>query len=363
MLADPDLIGQIYEAAAIPDLWPIVLARLATLVDADAGALIAFDPAQPPRFTTTMSYEPIFADYLARGTELENLRPRRSLVSHPAGFATDLEVLTPAEQAADPIYQQFLRPNGIGWTAGTVIPVPSRDLLVFDIGRASSGPPFRRQEMERLDLYRPHLARAALLSHRLRLEAAASATAALGALGLPAACLTQDSRVIQANDLLLQLADRIPIGAVDRLTFKDRRAAALLADALAPTDAEPQTRSIPVAATAEGPALVAHLVPMVRGSRDIFDRAAAMLIVTPVTLPGQPHTEVLTGLFDLTPAEARIARGIAAGWSLDNLTEQLQVGRETARSQLKSVMAKTGTTRQAELALLLSGTTLGKKPE
>ena len=36
MIADPDLIGQIYEAAAIPDLWPIVLARLATLVEADA---------------------------------------------------------------------------------------------------------------------------------------------------------------------------------------------------------------------------------------------------------------------------------------------------------------------------------------
>ena len=363
MLIDPDLIGQIYEAAAVPELWPIVLARLAGIVEADAGALIAFDPDAPPRFTATTSYEPAFSAYLARGTGLENLRPRRSLALHPAGFATDLEVLTPAEQAADPIYEQFLRPNGIGWTAGTVIPVPSRDLLVFDIGRRLADAPFRRQEMERLDLYRPHLARAALLSHRLRLEAAASATAALAALGLPAACLTQDGRVIQANSLLTGLADRIPIGAADRLSFKDRRAATLLQDALAAPATESQIRSVPIAATPDGPALVAHLVPIVRSAGDIFSRAAAMLIITPVTLPSQPHTEVLAGLFDLTPAEARIARGIAAGWSLDNLTEQLQVGRETARSHLKSVMAKTGTSRQAELALLLSGASLLKQLE
>lgn len=360
MLADPDLVGQIYEAGAIPEFWPIVLARLATLIDAHAGALLAFGADMQPRSVTTMSYETAFADFLANGAGIENVRPRRALALHVAGFATDLEVCTPEELAADPIYERFLRPYGFGWTSGTVIPVPNRDLLVFDIARNATAEPFRRQEMQRLDLYRPHLARAALLAHRLRLEAAASATAALAAVGLPAACLTAEGRVVHANDLLAGMADRIPIGAFDTLSFKDRGADALLRSALAAAPGEAASRSIPISATAEGPALVAHLVPVVRNAADVFARTAAILVVTPVSLPGEPLTEVLAGLFDLTPAEARIARGIASGSSLDDLTARLRIGRETARSHLKSVMAKTGTSRQAELALLLSGTMLAK---
>jgi DNA-binding CsgD family transcriptional regulator len=58
----------------------------------------------------------------------------------------------------------------------------------------------------------------------------------------------------------------------------------------------------------------------------------------------------------LTPAEARIALGIARGDALAAIAEAHGISIATARTQLKSVFAKTGTHRQGQLVALLAGT-------
>jgi DNA-binding CsgD family transcriptional regulator len=63
----------------------------------------------------------------------------------------------------------------------------------------------------------------------------------------------------------------------------------------------------------------------------------------------------LSSRFLLTPAEAQIALGIADGETLAAIAEARGVSVSTARTQLKSVFAKTGTHRQAELVALLVG--------
>lgn len=80
-----------------------------------------------------------------------------------------------------------------------------------------------------------------------------------------------------------------------------------------------------------------------------------MLIATPVDRAAVPTAGVLQGLFDLTPAEARVARAIGDAQSVENIAELLGVSRETVRTQLKSVLAKTGVGRQVELVRLLAG--------
>ena len=109
-------------------------------------------------------------------------------------------------------------------------------------------------------------------------------------------------------------------------------------------------------ATENGSALVVHLVPIRRSAGDVFTRAEGLLVVTPVTMPDAPLTHILTGLFDLTPAEAKVARGIASGLNVENLAAALNLSPATVRNQLNAVLSKTGTRRQAELTLLLSGT-------
>ena len=74
------------------------------------------------------------------------------------------------------------------------------------------------------------------------------------------------------------------------------------------------------------------------------------------------HRELLQSLFALTPAEARLAEQFANGISLTEVADNLRITVATARTQLKSVFRKTGTSRQAELVrllLLLSPTVRG----
>jgi DNA-binding CsgD family transcriptional regulator len=64
--------------------------------------------------------------------------------------------------------------------------------------------------------------------------------------------------------------------------------------------------------------------------------------------------QVLISSFQLTPAEARIAFGIACGEKLTTIAKVHGVAVTTAKTQLQSVFKKTGTHRQAELAAMLA---------
>jgi DNA-binding CsgD family transcriptional regulator len=96
-------------------------------------------------------------------------------------------------------------------------------------------------------------------------------------------------------------------------------------------------------------------VPIKRQARDIFSGATFLLIVTPLASPRAPSSEVLNGLFDLSPTEARTAQGLVEGKSIDEVAVANGLSRETIRTQLKSVLSKTGMRRQSELVGLLAG--------
>ena len=63
--------------------------------------------------------------------------------------------------------------------------------------------------------------------------------------------------------------------------------------------------------------------------------------------------ELLQALFDLTPAEARIASLVIDGKSVDSISKIQSVSLNTVRTQLKSVFMKTGVDRQVDLVRLL----------
>lgn len=97
-----------------------------------------------------------------------------------------------------------------------------------------------------------------------------------------------------------------------------------------------------------------HVIPIDGAVRGPFLGARVLLILNDLEKKVQPSANELMRIFRLTAAEARLAALISTGMSLEAATEQLGIARETARTQLKAIFAKTGVHRQSELVALTS---------
>jgi DNA-binding CsgD family transcriptional regulator len=211
--------------------------------------------------------------------------------------------------------------------------------------------------IQRLDELRPHLARSALLFARLQLERARAASETLAAIGLPSLVMNEHGHVLAANHLIEQMAGHIVWLAQDRVALKDRRADKLLRAAVASSIAAAAagTHSFPARHADAEETLVVHVIPIRLSARDIFSRCAAALVLTPVTAPQAPPVELVQSLFDLTPAEARIARDLASGETVEDIASAGGVSRNTIRTRVRAVPTKTSCGRQTDVVALFNG--------
>lgn len=349
------LIDRIYEAAALPELWRAVLIELARFAGAPEAVMIVSTGTHYRDFVTTSAeFDALVAEHLHF---LGNVRTERLLALRHPGFLNDLDVVTEEEIATLPLYQDFLIPRGYGAGTATTVMVPSGDSVIVHCERARAEGDFGPQVLSALNGLRPHLARAALLSARLEMERVTTTTQTLEALGLPAAVLGSGGRVIGANPSLVAMMPHTLSDQPSRLAVVDPAADRLLREAVARSGqtGDMPVRSIPIAASSERPPVILHLVPIRGAAHDVFVRARFVLIATPVVAQDVPSADVVQGLFDLTPAEARLAALIAAGDAPVPAAAKLGITPSTARSVLKRIFQKTGVSRQAELVGLLAG--------
>ncbi len=287
---------------------------------------------------------------------MRGYRRERVFGARHAGFLVDNDITTDQEHENDPVVRDFLRPQGLGWATGTAVSLPTGDMFIITLEREYARGPVEREVVEKLDALRPHLARSALMSARLQLERARVASETLAALGLPSLVLNEQGKVLAANSLIDALTGYVHWRAQDRVSLKDRSADSLLRDAIAAIDAAggPSVRSFPVRDTGAEAMMVAHVFPFRLSVRDIFVRCAAALVLTPVTLPQAPPVELVQSLFDLTPAEARVARSLAAGETVDAIASAREVSQNTVRDQVRGILEKTGCHRQVDIVALLN---------
>lgn len=356
-MADDDLVDRIYEAGAVPELWPNVLEELGELSRV-AGTVLFAVRGESAHWTASHGLQEMSRGYFEGGYPGHDDRTARLLAHDHPGFLTDLDVFTREEWEADPIRREFFVPRGFGWGVATGIKVPTGDLLIFHGERRLEDGPVEREVVERLDLLRPHLARAALMSARFAFERARGAVAALEMVGIPAAVLGPRGAAIATNSLLEALTPAVVQSRPGRLGLANPRADLMLTTALEAAEAGLHTgpvRSIPVPAGEDSGAMVAHILPIRASAREVFTGAAAVLLMTPVTLRELPDAAVIQGLFDLTPAEARIARALGGGMTIGQIASTTGASAATVRNQVQAVFGKTGMHRQADLVGLLQG--------
>lgn len=144
--------------------------------------------------------------------------------------------------------------------------------------------------------------------------------------------------------------------ARDGLALADKKADLLFKGAVAASRSmvRPAVRSIPLAAREDKPALILHVLPLRGAAHEIFSNADILLVATKLgTSLMVPSPSILTGLFDLSPAEARLASALASGGVLKEISAEHGITVRTARSYLEQVFRKTGTRQQSELVALL----------
>lgn len=351
------LVDRIYEAAVIPELWPDVCDRLAAAVDGYATCVLGVAPGGAVRWVSSERIEEPLTSYSKSELRFENPRPERSMRLFPFAFTRDVDVMTMEEIENDPIYNTFLRPAGVGWSMGSALPEPSGHTLIFDFMRRTELGPFETKHLDIVNGLKGDLARATLVSSRMIFQQARSIANALSIVGLPAAVVGEGQQVLAMNEEMEALSPRIRTGAQNRLSLDQSAANTLLQQSfdLLQGSEGPRVQSLPMAATPDAPAMVLHVLPVRRSARDIFSRGLAVVLATPVGPGGPPSIGVLSGLFDLTPGEARVARELASGAGIETVATTLKLSVETVRSYLKRIFLKTGTRRQPELVGLLGG--------
>lgn len=353
---DDTLIDRIYEAALVPELWPHVLTDISLSAGFRGGFVFAVRDGYV-NATGSAELMPLYDEFVAGGWDKQDLRLPRAAASEHQGFLTDHDLLTEEEIAADHVYENFYRKNDIGFVAGTVVKNPNGDSVAIAFERNQKLGPVSRPIVASLDRLRPHLARASMLSSRLSFERARAQSQALQAIGLAAGVLSRRGQLLAANGLLNSVIPNLIQDRALRAVFSDSRADALFAAALSDLSSNRVViaRSIPIAASSNQVPVIVHIVPIRGAAHDVFAEANVLLVLMPVDRSNVPAADLIQGLFDLTPAEARIARGVSRGETVDGIAITTNVSRETVRSQLKSVLTKTGLSRQQELVNLLAG--------
>ncbi len=197
-----------------------------------------------------------------------------------------------------------------------------------------------------------------MIATRLRLERARAIGDTLAALGIPALIFDATAQVLAVNALIEDQAGPIRWEARDRFALVDPAADVILRRAivaLRARDADTTVCSFAVKSRNGEAAAVAHVVPVRALARDILVSGVGVLVLTPVAPASAPPVELVQSLFDLTPAEARVARQLSAGKSIARIAADAKLSTTTIRNQLRAVLTKTDCRRQAEIVALLGG--------
>jgi DNA-binding CsgD family transcriptional regulator len=102
--------------------------------------------------------------------------------------------------------------------------------------------------------------------------------------------------------------------------------------------------------------LAIYLLPVLQTdlAEQLLTHTRAIVLVIEQKLDEPADPAIVRDLLGLTLGEARIAAMVGAGVPPKDAAERLGIAEDTARNVLKRVFAKTGVSRQSELAALLA---------
>ncbi len=360
-------IGLLYQAAIEPEHWPAALAAVARESGASFANLFLAGKDGETRPQSLLggdyareSAEPYVQYYHKIDPRLQLAKRMPEGVLYACHHHFDEDFVT-----GDETYQDFLIPYDIRFTAACTLIDEGGAEVVLGVLRNARRGPFDDASLGRLRGLAPHIKRAAQISRRL---AGAPAIreglhSLLELMDRPVIFTDVDRRIIDLNraaEQLLNQGDAICVVG-GRITARQHGAAHDLEHLVTRTAGTHGEGSYDMGgglAVRRGDGrkpLLITAVPLPAQAiwRLSGDRPAVALLITDPELREAPPMRRLAQMFGLTRAEARLTEGLAAGQSLDAFAAEHGLSKNTVKSQLRGVFAKTGATRQTELVRLL----------
>jgi len=358
------LIGLVYEGPLETVPWSSSL-RWLTANLRSSWAVLVLRPAS--RRQTSLMIQACGQEVTVSGTEF-SLFERYSMDPFtdlpPNRVMTPEQLLGKEQWYGHPFFRQYLQPNDIQYELGADFRAAQSDCRLRLCRPERSGA-YSSAERQIAQALVPHFARAVELHSRLRLTEAERAVLAssFDHLRVGTVILDEVGRALTLSDTARELL--IPrhwtAAAGATLEAPDRRTNEELQNrihgVLAAREGEPLAHAMTVADPGGASALRVLLKTVPRQADVGTQRRPAVVVFLRDALDRlAPSAEVLQMLFDLTPAEARFARLIAAGASMEHAGKRLGITRNTCKSRMRAIFQKTGATRQAALVGVLHDT-------
>ena len=355
------LISDVYEAALKPSHWGDVLARLVRQFKGSGAALRTFE-ATPEKggFWCIHGIAPDGLERFEQYFSTRNIWQARAeaLGMYKSGSIMTSDTLVPQRDLrASEFYRTFLRPYDIHDLLaivlhdGTTPPMPRTVVSIF---RSHRQPRFSKSDIESARECMPHLARAIEMNFRfadLRRREAISGVA-LARFAPALAYFRRDGTLVSANraaEVLFASRDGLMLAGA-RLIAIGPRDNELLQRALTAGGAEPLRIDRP---SGKMPYVaVAVLLPLDSVEPPDARQPHVALLVYDSEATSELELGVLARLYRLTPSELRVVQALVAHGSAKAICRNTDMNRNTVRSQLNSVLKKTGTNAQAELVRL-----------
>ncbi|WP_457090052.1 hypothetical protein [Microvirga sp. P5_D2] len=362
MRGDRSLISDIYEAAVIPERWLQVLDRISVIAGAEGGFVAAVTGRGERSWLATDYYQPILSEWYEDGWHLQNTWIKRGLQRKRLQFFDETDIFAPGEVDSIPMYRDFHRPRGGGWSSGAIMQIPGGGLVCMRFERRYDQGTLNRDGKANLNLLRSHLARASFLFTRLATRQARSTVSALQFMDVPAAVLTRNGRLLACNEAMEARLSQVNVRAGGRVVFTNENAQSNLSESLERITSGlfDQLRGpISLPATEEQGAAIAYLIPMRGAAQDLFGCESTLLMIRPAD-PENRLMDLVRTRFAIDASEAqRWGRLLAA--ASPRLAATLIASTESVQATLDRTLGNTHSRLEARMANFLRR--LGDDPE
>ena len=352
------LIDLIYAAAADPEAWPPAMTAIADVLGARAMSLtIVHSRGEVSPFVVAPRTDPEWLREYSHRWAVSNPVRERGYAMAP-GETYDFERLDMPRSEFDrtAFYNEFCAPQRLNSALIMIAAMDATAASAVGFYRASSEGIFQRNEERLLRALGPHVRRAVSLNRQLaQIEMQRdSAIEMLNRCDCGAMLVDAQARVLFANrgaeDVLNQGESLYTAGGrlATRSTWKTTSLQEMIAGNT--PNGGGGILSLP---RPDGTTLTLEVIPMRIETHWVPQPPAALVFVKISKAMSLPSHRQIQLLFNLTPAQAALARELLHGDGIPAAATRLGVSRSTARTHLLELFQKTGTNRQAELVRLI----------